>query len=61
MFPISDHVGGPPYKVSVADYEEVLHSVGFRATSIMENELAIGPRQGREKLGSWKRTTQSLL
>ncbi|XP_074340073.1 putative thiol methyltransferase 2 isoform X2 [Apium graveolens] len=58
---ISDHVGGPPYKVSVADYEEVLHSVGFRATSIMENELAIGPRQGREKLGSWKRTTQSLL
>lgn len=61
MFPISDHVGGPPYKVSVADYEEVLHSVGFRATSILDNELAIGPRQGREKLGRWKRSTQSSL
>lgn len=61
MFPISDHVDGPPYKVSVADYEEVLHPAGFRAISILENELAIGPRQGREKLGRWKRSTQSLL
>nr|XP_017223639.1 PREDICTED: probable thiol methyltransferase 2 isoform X3 [Daucus carota subsp. sativus] len=45
MFPISDHIGGPPYKVSVADYEEVLHPIGFRAISILENELAIGPRK----------------
>ncbi|XP_044498133.1 probable thiol methyltransferase 2 [Mangifera indica] len=55
MFPISDHVGGPPYKVSVSDYEEVLHSVGFQAASIVDNELAVGPRKGREKLGRWKR------
>ncbi|KAM7489354.1 hypothetical protein LguiB_026838 [Lonicera macranthoides] len=55
MFPISDHVGGPPYKVSVADYEEVLQPIGFKAISIVENKLAIGPRKGREKLGRWKK------
>ncbi|XP_015879513.3 probable thiol methyltransferase 2 isoform X2 [Ziziphus jujuba] len=51
MFPISDHVGGPPYNV----YEEVLHPIGFKATLIMDNELAVGPRKGREKIGRWKR------
>ncbi|KAK9288702.1 hypothetical protein L1049_017165 [Liquidambar formosana] len=56
MFPIDDHVGGPPYKVSIIDYEEVLHPMGFKAISIMDNELAIGPRKGREKLGRWKRS-----
>ncbi|OWM84793.1 probable thiol methyltransferase 2 [Punica granatum] len=62
MFPISDHVGGPPYKVSVSDYEEVLHPMGFKAISIVDNELAIGPRKGREKLGRWKRlSTQSAF
>lgn len=57
MFPISDHVGGPPYKVSVSDYEELLHPMGFKAISIMDNELAVGPRKGREKLGRWKRSS----
>ncbi|XP_050256862.1 probable thiol methyltransferase 2 isoform X1 [Quercus robur] len=59
MFPISDHVGGPPFKVSISDYEEVLLPMGFMAVSIVDNELAIGPRkllQGREKLGRWKRS-----
>ncbi|KAL8482709.1 hypothetical protein ACS0TY_025667 [Phlomoides rotata] len=57
MFPqIDDHEGGPPFKVSIADYEEVLHSVGFEATHISENELVIAPRKGREKLGRWKRS-----
>ncbi|XP_047311094.1 probable thiol methyltransferase 2 [Impatiens glandulifera] len=56
MFPISDHVGGPPYKVSVADYEEALLPMGFKATCIMENELAIGSRKGREKIGWWKKS-----
>ncbi|KAK9997709.1 hypothetical protein SO802_022395 [Lithocarpus litseifolius] len=56
MFPISDHVGGPPFKVSISDYEEVLLPMGFRAVSIVDNELAIGPRKGREKLGRWKRS-----
>ncbi|KAG5226286.1 thiol methyltransferase [Salix suchowensis] len=62
MFPISDHAGGPPYKVSVSDYEEVLHPMGFKAVTIADNELAIGARKGREKFGRWRRdTTQSLL
>ncbi|XP_006442040.2 probable thiol methyltransferase 2 isoform X1 [Citrus clementina] len=61
MFPISDHVGGPPYKVSVSDYEEVLHPMGFQATSIVDNKLAIGPRKGREKLGRWKRSVRHSL
>ncbi|XP_016471122.1 putative thiol methyltransferase 2 isoform X2 [Nicotiana tabacum] len=56
IFPISDHEGGPPYKVSVSDYEEVLHPLGIRAESIVENNLAIPPRRGREKLGRWKRS-----
>ncbi|CAL5394732.1 unnamed protein product [Camellia sinensis] len=45
MFPVSDHVGGPPYKVSVADYEEFLNPIGFKAVSIVDNELAIAPRK----------------
>ncbi|KAJ8774210.1 hypothetical protein K2173_009641 [Erythroxylum novogranatense] len=62
IFPISDHVGGPPYKVSVANYEEVLHPMGFKAVSIANNELAVGARKGREKLGRWKRfQSQSSL
>ncbi|KAK4436626.1 putative thiol methyltransferase 2 [Sesamum alatum] len=56
MFPIDDHEGGPPYKVSVADYEEVLHPLGLKATYIAENELAVAPRMGREKLGRWRRS-----
>lgn len=55
MFPISEHVGGPPYKSRVSDYEEVLLPVGFEAQSIVENDLAIGARKGREKLGRWKK------
>ncbi|GMP54946.1 hypothetical protein CsSME_00019929 [Camellia sinensis var. sinensis] len=45
MFPISDHVGGPPYKVSVADYEEFLNPIGFKAVTIVDNELAIASRK----------------
>ncbi|KNA25858.1 hypothetical protein SOVF_002660 [Spinacia oleracea] len=56
MFPIDDHDGGPPYKTSVADYEEVLHPLGFHAISIVENELAVDRRKGREKVGRWQRT-----
>ncbi|XP_074281294.1 putative thiol methyltransferase 2 isoform X1 [Silene latifolia] len=55
MFPFDDHDGGPPYKISIADYETVLHPLGFQAISIVENELAVPSRKGREKLGRWKR------
>ncbi|KAL6528162.1 hypothetical protein OROHE_015112 [Orobanche hederae] len=61
MYPMDNHEGGPPYKVSVADYEEVLRPVGFKATYIAENELAIAPRMGRENLGRWKRPVSLSL
>ncbi|GMH28040.1 hypothetical protein Nepgr_029883 [Nepenthes gracilis] len=63
MFPIDDHSGGPPYKTSVADYEDVLHPMGFQAILIKHNELAVERRKGREMLGRWKRMakTQSSL
>ncbi|KAG1328242.1 Thiocyanate methyltransferase 1 [Cocos nucifera] len=55
IYLISDQDEGPPYNVTVADYENVLNPVGFKALSIVDNELAVGPRKGREKLGRWKR------
>ncbi|XP_021289634.1 thiocyanate methyltransferase 1-like [Herrania umbratica] len=55
MFPMDDHAGGPPYKVSIANYEDVLHPMGFEAISIADNKWAIEVRKGREKLGRWKR------
>lgn len=61
MFPISDHVGGPPYKVSISDYEEVLCPMGFEAISIMDNELAVGPRKGKEKIGRWRKIRVNSL
>lgn len=35
----------PIVYLDVHRYEEVLHPVGFRAVSILDNELAIGPRK----------------
>uniref|UniRef100_A0A1D1XSJ7 Putative thiol methyltransferase 2 n=1 Tax=Anthurium amnicola TaxID=1678845 RepID=A0A1D1XSJ7_9ARAE len=62
MYPIGDYVGGPPYAVSVDDYEEVLNPVGFEAISVVDNELAIERRKEKEKLGRWRRQlAQSLL
>ncbi|KAF2298268.1 hypothetical protein GH714_020969 [Hevea brasiliensis] len=42
---IDDHIGGPPYKVSVSDYEEVLCPLGFKAVSLADNEMAIKGRK----------------
>ncbi|OMO97718.1 Inositol polyphosphate-related phosphatase [Corchorus olitorius] len=42
---MDDHAGGPPYRVSIADYEEVLHPMGFKAISIVDNKLAIEARK----------------
>ncbi|KAL9258375.1 putative thiol methyltransferase 2 [Drosera capensis] len=57
MFPIDDHVGGPPHKTSVAEYEAVLCPLGFQAVLIEDNDLAFGRRKGKEKLGRWRRTS----
>ncbi|XP_024010710.1 probable thiocyanate methyltransferase 2 isoform X2 [Eutrema salsugineum] len=55
MYPITDHVGGPPYKVDVSTYKDVLVPVGFKAVSIEENPHAIATRKGKEKLARWKK------
>lgn len=56
MYPMGDdYEGGPPYKISVAEYEEVLVPLGFKIVSVEDNALALGPRKGREKLARWKK------
>ncbi|WOL04461.1 putative thiol methyltransferase 2 isoform X1 [Canna indica] len=55
---VSDQEGGPPFNTTVADYEEVLTPVGFKAMVIEDNELAVKPRKGREKLARWKRISK---
>ncbi|CAN7064532.1 unnamed protein product, partial [Brassica oleracea var. botrytis] len=45
MFPMDESSGGPPYKVSVSDYENVLILLGFEAMSIVDKERAITPRK----------------
>uniref|UniRef100_A0A1J3J7W2 Thiocyanate methyltransferase 1 n=1 Tax=Noccaea caerulescens TaxID=107243 RepID=A0A1J3J7W2_NOCCA len=55
MYPITDHEGGPPYKVDVSTYEDVLVPAGFKVVSIEENPHAIATRKGKEKLGRWKK------
>ncbi|KAK6138628.1 hypothetical protein DH2020_027614 [Rehmannia glutinosa] len=61
MYPIDNHEGGPPYKVSIADYEEVLHPVGFKATYIVDNELAIAPRMFWRKNDGFVEVDNSAL
>ncbi|KAH0449184.1 hypothetical protein IEQ34_022984 [Dendrobium chrysotoxum] len=45
MYLVEDQQAGPPYNTSVADYEEVLHPVGFKTISIVDNELAVKRRK----------------
>ncbi|KAG2326163.1 hypothetical protein Bca52824_008891 [Brassica carinata] len=52
MYPITDHVGGAPYKVSVSAYEDVLVPLGFKAVSIEENPDSIPTRK---MLARWKK------
>ncbi|KAK3128422.1 hypothetical protein QOZ80_6BG0461440 [Eleusine coracana subsp. coracana] len=54
IYLISDQEG-PPYSNTVADYQKVLEPLGFEAVLMEDNELAIKPRKGYEKLGRWKR------
>lgn len=36
--------------LNLCSYEEVLHPMGFKAVSIVDNEMAIGPRKVCEKI-----------
>ncbi|CAH8383710.1 unnamed protein product [Eruca vesicaria subsp. sativa] len=45
VFPIDERSGGggPPYKVSVSEYENVLVPLGFEAICIADNQVAVKP------------------
>ncbi|XP_020248249.1 probable thiol methyltransferase 2 [Asparagus officinalis] len=59
IYLIDNRESGPPFSNSLADYEEVLKPMGFTALSIQDNDLAVGPRRGKEKLGRWKRCSNN--
>ncbi|XP_078434660.1 putative thiol methyltransferase 2 [Wolffia australiana] len=61
MYPVDQYEGGPPFAVSPEEYEKVLGPLGFKAISVEDNELAIEPRKGKEKLGRWKRNSPQAL
>ncbi|XP_031473360.1 probable thiocyanate methyltransferase 2 [Nymphaea colorata] len=61
MFPVDDHSGGPPFKVSVEAYDEVLRALGFEVIKVEDNEYAVESRKGREILGRWRRTSNPSL
>uniref|UniRef100_A0A0D9WM18 Methyltransferase domain-containing protein n=1 Tax=Leersia perrieri TaxID=77586 RepID=A0A0D9WM18_9ORYZ len=58
IYLISDQEAGPPFNNAVTDYQKVLEPLGFKAVLMEDNELAIKPRKGQEKLGRWKRFGQ---
>ncbi|CAN6456511.1 unnamed protein product [Victoria cruziana] len=57
MFPVDDRSGGPPFKVSVEAYDEVLRPLGFMVIKVEDNEYAVDSRKGKEMLGRWRRTS----
>lgn len=59
IFPIAtandDLLRGPPYPVSLEDYQGVLTSDRWDLLSIDKNVKSIGPRKGREMMAFWRR------
>ncbi|XP_023639890.1 probable thiol methyltransferase 2 [Capsella rubella] len=58
---VDDHVGGPPYQVSVSAYEELLVPLGFEVISIVDNQLVPDTRKGMEKVGRWRKKKKKSL
>uniref|UniRef100_A0ACD5WDR1 Uncharacterized protein n=1 Tax=Avena sativa TaxID=4498 RepID=A0ACD5WDR1_AVESA len=56
MYMPQDQDSGPPYNTTVLDYEEVLNPLGFVIGSIQDNDVAVEPRKGLEKIARWKKT-----
>lgn len=53
MYPLSDHAGGPPFAVSEAAYHEQLDN-DFDCL-LIDNCTSFPSRQGKEKIGVWRR------
>ncbi|XP_006652014.1 probable thiol methyltransferase 2 [Oryza brachyantha] len=59
MYLAEGQEAGPPFNTTVLDYEEVLNPLGFVITWIEDNEVAVEPRKGMEKIARWKRMAKS--
>ncbi|XP_037444461.1 probable thiol methyltransferase 2 [Triticum dicoccoides] len=55
MYLPQDQDSGPPYNTTVLDYEEVLNPLGFVIESIEDNDVAVEPCKGLEKIARWKK------
>ncbi|EEC76504.1 hypothetical protein OsI_14271 [Oryza sativa Indica Group] len=55
MYLVEGQEAGPPFNTTILDYEEVLNPLGLVITSIEDNEVAVEPRKGMEKMARWKR------
>ncbi|KAL6909542.1 hypothetical protein ACP4OV_001823 [Aristida adscensionis] len=60
MYLVEGQEAGPPFNTTVLDYEEVLNPLGFQITCIQDNQVAVEPRKGMEKLARWKRTAETI-
>lgn len=58
MYLVEGQDAGPPFNTAVLDYEEVLNPLGFAITSIEDNQVAVEPRKGMEKIARWGRTAK---
>uniref|UniRef100_A0A0E0D9G9 Thiol methyltransferase 2 n=1 Tax=Oryza meridionalis TaxID=40149 RepID=A0A0E0D9G9_9ORYZ len=59
MYLAEGQEAGPPFNTTVLDYKEVLNPLGLVITSIEDNEVAVEPRKGMEKIARWKRMAKS--
>jgi hypothetical protein len=58
MYPIMPREGGPPYEVSLADYQTVLLQAGFKEVHIdimLPDELCHAGRENKCALGRWRK------
>ncbi|KAK3148789.1 hypothetical protein QOZ80_3AG0208690 [Eleusine coracana subsp. coracana] len=60
MYLAEGQESGPPFNTTVLDYEMVLNPLGFVINSIQDNEVAVEPRKGMEKIARWKRMAQPV-
>ncbi|OQR90502.1 thiocyanate methyltransferase 1-like [Thraustotheca clavata] len=59
LFPLKDpksfDTNGPPYQLSLEDYQEIFKIAGLELKTIATPKNSIKPRQGRELLAFWQR------
>eukprot|EP00898_Chlorokybus_atmophyticus_P004500 jgi/Chlat1/5050/Chrsp33S05052 len=61
IYPIGTHEGGPPFAVHPDHYEAVLKPVGLECVTLSDVDCSHAGREGKEKLGLWRKQSQSTL